>query len=126
MDRGKLGRFAGIFLAACLLLRAGGSAEERILILSPRLPNIFPADNPEADFPEAPESPASAPGEDYFLYDLAYFAKARPAEAFLIGERTPSRLRHPGLEPRVYPRLVPYIMDPDDREPRAVDELLAP
>lgn len=126
MDLGRFGRFAAIFLASGIALQGGGSAEERILVMSPRLPNIFPAENPQADSPAASESGAAATGEDYFLYDLAYFAKARPAEAFLNGEGVSSRLRHPGLEPKVYPRLVPYIMDPDDRELRAVDELLAP
>ena len=119
MDLGRLGRFAAIFLATCLALRAGGAAEERILILNPILPSVFPAPEPE---PQPVAAPAAG-GEDYFLYDLAYFAKARPGEAFLSGENVPSKLRHPALEPKVYPKLVPYILNPD---PVSTDELIAP
>lgn len=119
MDLGRLGRFAAIFLATCLALQGGGSAEERILILNPVLPDVFPAPEPEAQA----AVPPAAGGEDYFLYDLAYFAKARPGEAFLSGEKIPSKLRHPALEPTVYPKLVPYILNPD---PNPTAELIAP
>ncbi len=119
MNLGRLGRFAAIFLATCLALQAGGAAEERILILNPVLPSIFPAPEPASQA----AAPPSAGGEDYFLYDLAYFAKARPGEAFLAGENIPSKLRHPSLEPKVYPKLVPYILNPDSGP---TGELIAP
>ena len=118
MNLGRLGRFAAIFLATCLALQAGGAAEERILILNPVLPSIFPAPEPASQA----AAPPSAGGEDYFLYDLAYFAKARPGRRFWRGEHS-FEIEAPVPGAEGYPKLVPYILNPDSGP---TGELIAP